>query len=505
MTTDQQRGNNMARYYQDLIDNPVFLVQPTTDALKELVSISKKGLTPSQLLGIAGIAGPQSSKGWNWVEKGNFYFPGDNGPHYDIRNEWWYLASNWDAQDVTDPEHPIPLQKPISVLSVILRRGTIPHYMRKGESGHTSQVVNGQLSVTIPGAEVEHFHESQAVAGDDSVMNSSPFYITAGENWYFKADNPGSPFPMTAYVKVGNAEITMKLHTVNEPDWFYEGDNGCAPCIYGLGYRYYSWPNIFGQLTMSVGNKKYSATTGQAWMDHKWGSAMNPLGYVNNTYLRALSLVQTKFSKDEPSSNTRWNWFFFQLNDNTQITSALLPAPKVPESGKGPFKLTNTTIIDSSGIKPIIKNIKGTVTYNDWIIQNGTTYALGWSLEFPEIKLKLLLTPTVNAQFGGSGSGDEYYEGGVMITGTKDGNPIKGIGFAEMIAYQSDDDQIKNVLQLLNSNADINIFKAKRPNLILTIGAILYLLTPILIFISLIIMVTVLGRKQKNLKTQIIL
>ena len=170
-----------------------------------------------------------------------------------------------------------------------------------------------------------------------------------------------------------------------------------------------------------------------------------------------------------------------------------------------PFKLTNTTIIDSSGIKPIIKNIKGTVTYNDWIIQNGTTYALGWSIEFPEIKLKLLLTPTVNAQFGGSGSGDEYYEGGVMITGTKDGNPIKGVGFAEMIAYQSDDDQLKNVLQLLNSNADINIFKAKRPNLILTIGAILYLLTPILIFISLIIMVTVLGRKQKNLKTQIIL
>lgn len=93
LAQNQKRGKMLAAYYQDLIDHPVFLVPRKEEALRELVTIANKGVTPGQVLALAKLAGPQSSKGWDTVQPGDFHFPGDHGPHNDIRNEWWYLAS----------------------------------------------------------------------------------------------------------------------------------------------------------------------------------------------------------------------------------------------------------------------------------------------------------------------------------------------------------------------------------------------------------------------------
>jgi predicted secreted hydrolase len=473
--SDIQRGLDIANYYQDILDNPVPLVPFNRNALELLKERCKQGMSAENVFSMSGLAGPQSSKGWDTVETGDFNFPVDHGPHYGIRGEWWYLASNfW----VTG------LDKPISILFVIARNGVLPPYMLKNQDPKDVQVVTGILNVTLPDKQ-KHYKEQVFVDGKFVTMSHSPFYVNAGSpDISFRSDTNGSIFPMTVTIKINTSEIVLNLKTSTIPDYFAQGINGCAPCVSGLGFRYYSWPNISATANILIDGNQYTSSNGSAWMDHQWESHMMPLGYLDNYYLRAVENV-AQYIQNKPRISNPWNWFFFQLNDNTQITTALLPAPDI-ETGKGPYKLTITSILDSNNNTLKRKDVDATVTYHDWIKgPSGTIYPIGWTINLPSENMILFLTPTLQDQFTGA-NGGEFYEGGITITGTKNGKDVTGVGFAEMFAYLSSTKTIDAFLKSLNFSSNNiqthrNDFMPVRPNIWIFIISILIVLSPLFI------------------------
>lgn len=448
MTTqeDTQRGLDMARYYQDLLDHPPALVPYNPFPLQELIKRCRKGVSPQDAFVIGSLAGPLSSKGWEMVESNKFNFPHDNGPHYNIRKEWWSLSCNLDVPNQIDP---------ISLLFVIVRRGTIPAYMRRtGQSGKDSQVVFSQAYVTIPQKKT-HYSSRHYFNGKDTIMNSKPFNISASSNLYMRSDYDDSVFPMNIAIRDTDSKMDIKLalSTTNNPNWFPQGSNGCAPCISGMGYRYYSWPIISVQGTIKVDTISYSDIKGVGWLDHQWGARMNPLGYFSSYYLRGFNNISAMFNT--PKLNIRWNWFFFHLDDNTEITTALLPAPEPNENNKGPFNLTHTAILDIGNKKLIKKNISGSLIYQKFgISHTGTLYPLEWQIHFPTENMYLIITPTIPNQFGNSDDNSEFLEAGVLVSGTRNGKRVTGTGFAECIAYQSDHDFINTSLLELGYSVD---------------------------------------------------
>ena len=450
MSTDLQRGADIARYYKDLIDYPPSLVPYNTQSLHVLIERCKKGLSPEDAFIIGSLAGPLSSKGWEIVKQGCFYFPEDNGPHYNTRKEWWYLACNFNI-----PGH----DKPMSILMIFTRAGTVPPYMRRGgQDGKDAQVVFIQTYVTIP-SKNEHYSFRYHTSGDSVTMESNPFELsidkTEEPSFSMNSISRDSVFPMNVTIKDTGSkmDIYLNLNTSNKPDWFPQGNNGCAPCISGMGYRYYSMPNISVQGNVKVGSNDFvQLKGGSAWFDHQWGARMNPLGYPTNYYLRALSNISQYFSN--PQRNIRWNWFCLHLDNDTEITTALIPAPE--QNNKGPFDLTNTTLLDSKIKKLQRKDLQdGQVRYTGFATSpTGTTYPLGWELNFPNEDIKLTLTPSIDNQFGYSGDNSEFMGAGVVIVGTKDGKKISGSGFVECMSYESDHDFITNSLQSLDYTTD---------------------------------------------------
>jgi len=506
---DVSRGKQVAAYYKYLLDNPAMLVNYNSKSLETLRKICAKSLSPAQTLAAASLAGPQSQQGWEKVAPGAFTFPSDDGPHWDFRREWYYLACS-----LTAPGY----SQPITIILSILRHGTVPSFMRNpGQSAASAQVISVSASVEIPQSTNHPYTDiTWAVYGDaDGVsLRASPFEWVASSSVYLKQHSTAvgdSMFPMDAVIKDEKTGLNVTL-TISpfdpNPVWFAEGDAGCAPCLDGVGYRYYSYPSLQVTGSVQIGSEVLiPSVTGSGWLDHQWESGMTPLGYVSNAWLRAAVVVGQNSQKTPFNLNPPWNWFLIHLDNKTQITAILLPAPAVSK-GMGPFKLTNAVLLGGSASKFHKKELNnGRVTYHAWVTHRETKYPSGWTLEFPDDDIVLYLTTTLPppSGFGMNAGGDEFMETGVVVTGTVDGNTITGSGVAEAIGWRSTENQVKDALRTLDQSdkdtALVNQFLPHSPDSLLVFSATMFLFWPLFVVVIItVVLVAVLVPRHNRLK-----
>jgi len=481
-------NNAYADYLRYVRDHPVSFVTYNPDALTALADRFDKGNVDGKGYNTAlKLAGPQSSQGWEGVYEGPFSFPQDHGPHYNIRNEWYYLAGNF-------PNTANPSQ-PISIVFSSKRRGIIPPGRQaQGSTPATYDLWLEQLAITLPFLEGDQQHINHldyVLASDKDTQVSataSPFRWNVGNNdFVYRLYSPTNDmFPMKFEVQDTKRGVVINLTLSLPPTklsggkgYFLEGDKGCAPCISGLGYRYYSWPLLLAQGTiLAPGLGAPIPIEGQMWLDHQWGARMGPLGYTDSTFLRAVRVMQGSVSPPIP----RWNWFFFQLSDGTQVTTARLPAGPASD-GKGPFQLTNTTVIRSVDGTYDTKRYTGTVTYDGFITDPITkaTYPSGWTIDV--MGMKLHLKPTVVNQFLGNDSDVGVWEGGVLINGVYNDKAVTGYGFAEMMGYESDKLTFQNAMKngLGMDPTKVDMFLPSKPSGWERFGAGVYVFLPLVL------------------------
>ena len=64
---------------------------------------------------------------------------------------------------------------------------------------------------------------------------------------------------------------------------------------------------------------------------------------------------------------------------------------------------------------------------------SGTTYPSRWRIEIPELELALVLAPRLDAQE--MNLSFRYWEGAVLVAGTRGGRPLGGRGYVELTGY----------------------------------------------------------------------
>ena len=212
----------------------------------------------------------------------------------------------------------------------------------------------------------------------------------------------GGDFKLAASLDDYEFELDLsaiKAPVIYDEDGFVEyGEDG--------GSYYYSYTRIGTTGTLTDQGTRVEVA-GLSWMDHQWGDFL--------------------------VSDIGWDWFSLQLDDGTDIMYYDI-------RDRQRDRLTSFgTVADAEG-KPTPLG-SGDVTVRalgSWTSSlTGAEYPMGWAMNIPSLELSLNLSPVLsNAEFHVAGSAlPTYWEGEVVVTGSRSGDPVGGQGFVELVGY----------------------------------------------------------------------
>ncbi|MGB5037436.1 MAG: lipocalin family protein, partial [Blastocatellia bacterium] len=177
----------------------------------------------------------------------------------------------------------------------------------------------------------------------------------------------------------------------------------------GNASHYYSMTRMPTRGTLTIEGRTV-AVEGLSWMDHEFG---------------------TSFLE---SGQRGWDWFSIQFDDRTELMIFQLRR----EDGSLDPRSSGTWIGASGEASSIAAETFSLVPGEMWRSEvSGAEYPTRWTMEVPERRLSL----TVRAAFEGQelvtdrSTGVTYWEGSVVVEGTRDGAPMSGRGYLEMTGY----------------------------------------------------------------------
>ena len=304
--------------------------------------------------------------------------PQDEGAHYtDL--EWWYFNGHLAAEDGREfSYHYVTFQ------SALL-------------GGLTSRLA--QLSLADHG---QGLHLT-----DEEAAFITPEEPLSGEFDVPVADRRMSGNGEVYHLSFGIGDYAVELEAVSQkPAVLHYGTGLVDLGIAGKTY-YYSRTRLETSGTVSVAGVS-RAVTGVSWMDHQWG--------------------------DFTTLGIGWDWLSLNLDDGSDLTLSVV----WEQDGQKHIDTYGTFVpADNDPIHLSESDISlepaGTWTSS----ATGGVYPMGWSLRIDSLGLDLTLTPTMEgAEFTLTGFVPVlYWEGSVKATGARNGAPVAGQGFVEMVGY----------------------------------------------------------------------
>jgi predicted secreted hydrolase len=247
--------------------------------------------------------------------------PEDDRPH-DAVTEWWYYTGHLETAE----------GRLFGFEQVIFKgkRGTL--------SGYAAHVA-------ITDGERQRFtYDQRAVIDDGLIAKPGPgFDLTIGD-WSMRGLDGHDALAMTLPGSSYQLElISRKPPVLHGGDGYVRGNSGAESYYYSRTRM-----SVVGTLTLEG---RDSAVTGEAWMDHQWGSF-------------------TTFSEGG------WDWFSLQLNDNSEVMIyQFRDTAGVPSLGL-------VTFVDAEGSNDDLSAEDIVVEINDtWTSpHSGATYPMAWNL-----------------------------------------------------------------------------------------------------------------------------
>ncbi len=221
----------------------------------------------------------------------------------------------------------------------------------------------------------------------------------------------------------------MKLTSTKIP--LLEGGKGYLDLHSKMTY-YYSLTNLKTEGRIKIKNK-WIDVSGKSWMDHQWADA--------------------SYSKD------RWDWFSFQLDDDTEIVCC------VYDDGKVKTYFADISYPDNK--QEHYQDVEIVPLEKQWISpKSKAVYPLAWKIKIPAKNIELNLTAKIENQEMLFGS-INYWEGPLQVDGDFGGEKVKGVGFMELVGYSSQYTNVKYLSDEIGKTANrfISIAKNKAFNL----------------------------------------
>lgn len=321
-----------------------------------------------------------------------FSFPRDHGAHDDYRTEWWYYTGH--LRDAGGRAYGFEL--------TFFRVGIVPPGWPQRTRWDLRNLSLVHFAVTDLGKREFRYYEKLNRASPFTASAAADRLDVFNEAWRATTLPDGS---WRIAAQSGSDAIDLVLRSRKPPA--VHGENGVSVKAEGAGYasHYYSMTRL--EVSGTVNGRR---CTGQAWMDHEFGSA---------------GLRETQQG---------WDWISVQLDNDTELMLYVIrrrDGTPDPQSS-GSLVTSDGTVIhirnDQMRIEPLAK----------WRSpKSGATYPMGWRIAVPQFRVALTLTSLLENQELVTKQSTQvtYWEGAVNVSGSFANVAVSGEGYVEMTGY----------------------------------------------------------------------
>jgi predicted secreted hydrolase len=331
------------------------------------------------------------------IDKREFVFPEDHGPHPDFRTEWWYFTGN-----LTDKEN-----RKFGYQFTIFRTALTKKKEIRNSDWGSNQIYMAHFAITDIEKNEFYFEErfsreANKLAG--AQINPLKVWL---EDWQVMQidDNVKFDLPtISISAKTGQAEIDFILNA-SKPK-VLQGEEGLSqkgkqP---GNASYYYSYTRLKTEGTILLSGKEFGVS-GYSWMDREWSTS-------------ALS-----------DDQAGWDWFALQFNDNSEIMYY-----QMRKKDGTPDVYSKGIIVNKNGSSRLINKDQVYLEVTDyWESPSGVIFPSGWKLDIPDENIKLEIIPAIKNQL--MDVSINYWEGAVLIEGIKNKEQFSGRGYVELTGY----------------------------------------------------------------------
>jgi predicted secreted hydrolase len=358
----------------------------------------KGALVLAWVLACGGLAASgQNAAGWRNAEPGRIlHFPADHASHPDYRLEWWYYTGNVRSSD----------GRPFGYQLTFFRIGVDPAPVNPSR-WTVRDLFMAHLAITDIRGQQHRATERLSRAGVGWAGASTDAYRVWLDDW--RVESIDGRHHLTAASSTPGLALDLVLEENRPPvlhgDRAYSRKGSQA----GNASHYYSLTRLPTRGTLAIGGKRFEVA-GASWMDHEFGSSFL-----------------------EPPQ-TGWDWLSLQLDDGTDM---MLYRLRASDGSIDPH--SSGTVVAPGGALTRLDAGGFTLTPGRrWSSPaSGAAYPVEWRIAAPGDSLDVVVKAAVDAQemHAGLQSGIAYWEGAVVVTGTRKGRPVTGVGYLEMTGY----------------------------------------------------------------------
>lgn len=325
------------------------------------------------------------------TEPREFRFPEDHGPHWDYRNEWWYVTGN--LTDDAGRRYGFQL--------TIFRIGLAPGVEEQRPSAWaTNHIWMAHLALTDVAGDRFHDHERFARGGDMRLAGAQRDPVRVWlEDWRLERRPSG-----TWRLQAGTDDFELDLALEPQKQPVLQGDDGLSQksAEAGNASYYYSMTRMATDGSLRIDSEARNVS-GSAWLDREWStSALGP-------------------------EQSGWDWFALQLDDGTDVMIYHLR-----RTDGAPSRFSAGVVVGPDGSTRHLDAGEFDIEVLDhWQSDDGPRYPVRWRVRVPGIEEPFTVMPvradqelTVSVR---------YWEGAVDIA--RDGKHV-GVGYVELAGYE---------------------------------------------------------------------
>jgi len=326
-----------------------------------------------------------------------YRFPGDHAAHPEFRTEWWYYTGHLTSSN----------GRKFGFQLTFFRHALRPLPLRSKSSWSLHTLYFAHFAITDEEGDRYRFQEKVSrgalkMAGADP----SDYHVWV-EDWEARLQDA------THRLKAGKEDMGIALALTADKAAVIHGRNGVSQKAEGEGYasHYYSLTSMQTKGTLFWQGRSYNVT-GQAWMDHEFGS----------NQLRDYQVG--------------WDWFSVQLENQTELMLYIIRH----RNGRADPTSSGTLIYPDGSSEHLPLAAFQVEILGSWRSRkSGTNYPSGWRLKVQGRQLELKLIPTVKDQELTTKKSTlvNYWEGSVRVTGTHKNQDIRGQGYVELTGYDA--------------------------------------------------------------------
>jgi len=358
--------------------------------MRRLLMIALPALVLISLIG--GVAALATRSRFELAAPGRtLSFPKDHATHPTFQTEWWYYTGHLRTTDGDEYGYQLTF------------------FRRRVDEGFWSpqHLYMAHFAISDKGRRRFAFEEkinrpSLGVAGA-----AEDRYDVWNDEWRAELVGPYHHL----HARMAGWGINLILLPEKSP--VVHGVNGVSQKGAGKGQasHYYSFTRLKTDGLLHVeGTAK--EVTGVSWMDHEFGSAQ--LG----------------------PTQVGWDWFSVQLDNRTELMVYLIRHA----DGRIDPHSSGTLVHPDGRARHLTRDAFQVSALGRWTSpRSGTTYPQGWEVHVPEVRLHLRMTPTFSDQELDTRNSTRvlYWEGSVTVEGTHGGQPVRGLGYAELVGYKA--------------------------------------------------------------------